>query len=305
MIPLFKALCYLPAALLLFFYSGANGGTLAHSADRKNDLPADIVFIATKYSQSGGNPLSGTLKTGSDTPLSVLADKPHSVSTDSPHPDTTKANGQHAGIPRNPSHEKNPEHPDSIHPQNPDLVPLERTGKNALYAEILGNGMNVISLNYERSVRRNLHLRIGGSWIGYSDQIRYEDRGEDLFFDIYTIPSTVSYTLFDGFSQLELGGGLTFFSMNFSGGPFDIGYNDVELGNRYKGLAVTGIIGYRVSVHNYLFRIGISPHYMVTIDSEITGFFNELKERGALDLHDFLDFRGFRMVPGVSFGRTF
>ncbi|MDI6402840.1 hypothetical protein QLX67_12605 [Balneolaceae bacterium ANBcel3] len=182
---------------------------------------------------------------------------------------------------------------------------LDRTGKNALYVEMLGNALNILSLNYERSLQQNLHVRIGGSYFGFSTQLRYEDRGNDLFLHLATIPATVSYTFFDSHRQLELGLGLTLLSFSFDGGPFDGGYRDIELGSRYHGLALTGIIGYRISVHNYLFRIGISPHYMFTVDREVTGFFIELEERGEFNLQDLIDFRGFRLVPGLSFGRTF
>lgn len=201
-----------------------------------------------------------------------------------------------------------PGHPDEYPVQPGDHSPshtYQRTGKNALFVELLGNGINVYTLNYERALRSNFHARIGASWIGYSDQLRYENRGKDLFFDLYTIPASVSVTLFEGFSQLELGAGLTFFSMKFEGGPFDIGYHDMELGKRYRGLALSTIIGYRVSIHNYLFRIGLSPQYMFTLDRDISGFFTELKERGAFDLYDYLEFQGFRIIPGISFGRTF
>lgn len=177
--------------------------------------------------------------------------------------------------------------------------------RNAAYVELLGSGMNLLSLNYERRLRNNLYARFGASWLGYSRELRYEDRGNDLFIDLFTIPASVSYTFFEGIRQLEVGGGLTYLSFTFDGGPFDIGYQEVELGNRYRGLAITSTIAYRVTTENYIFRIGLSPHYMLTLDAEITGFLYELHDRDLANLKDVFDWRGFRIMPGLSFGRMF
>ncbi len=190
-------------------------------------------------------------------------------------------------------------------PDDSESNPLERSGRNAVYVEMLGNAINLLSINYERSLQDNLHARIGFSYFSFSDELRYEDRGDDLFVDVFSIPASVSYTLFEGVRQLELGLGLTYVGFSFNGGPYDLGYEDVELGNRYRGLALTSIISYRVSVSDYLFRIGLYPYYMITIDSELTGFFHELDDRGAINLNDFLDLRGFQWMPGLSFGRSF
>ncbi|MDG5766346.1 hypothetical protein QA596_02625 [Balneolales bacterium ANBcel1] len=291
MIPLPKALFFTSAALLLF--ASVSAGQYAEHAlfeaerqDTLNVLHEDAEVDPANDGEFGNTAASGNDATpeppdGGDTLTAAEADDAHGPEAPNPSADTIHETALRAAS------------------------PLQRTGRNAVFAEVLGSAINLYAIYYERALRENLHARIGASWIGYSDQVRYEDRGEDLFFDLYTIPAGLSLTLFEGINQLELGVGLTFFSMKFEGGPFDLGYNDVELGNRYKGVAVTTVIGYRVSVHNYLFRIGLSPHYMITINSELSGFFDELKDRGALDLHDYLDFKGFRMIPGLSFGRTF
>lgn len=190
-------------------------------------------------------------------------------------------------------------------PDDPEDNPLQRDGRHAVYVEMLGNAINLLSVNYERSLHENLHARIGFSYFGFSDELRYEDRGDDLFVDVYTVPASISYTLFEGVRQLELGLGLTYFGFAFDGGPYDLGYEEVELGNRYRGLALTSIISYRITVQDYLFRIGLYPFYMVTLDSELTGFFHELDDRGAINVNDFLDLRGFQWMPGLSFGRSF
>ena len=190
---------------------------------------------------------------------------------------------------------------DRINP--PDV--LARQGKNAIYLEILGNSLNLVSLNYERMLSNKLFVRLGGSYFGFSRKFRYEGDNDDLFIDLYSVPASVSITLLEGIRQIELGAGATLFSFSFWGGSYDVGYHDIELGNQYMGLALTTIVGYRVSIKDYLFRFGLSPYYMITLDSELSGFFEEMEDRGIMEFHDWLDFRGFRVIPGLSFGRSF
>ncbi len=177
--------------------------------------------------------------------------------------------------------------------------------KNAVFMEMFGNTLNLFGVNYERTLRDNIHLRVGASRLTYVDEITYEETGEDVSIKLHTVPVSVSYSLFSGIRRLELGLGATLFSFDFWGGPFDVGYNDIELGNRYFGIALTSTIGYRLSLENYLFRIGLHPFYMLTMHNEISGFFEELDDRGVLDFRDIIDPRGFRVIPGISFGRRF
>lgn len=182
---------------------------------------------------------------------------------------------------------------------------LEREGKNALYVEFFGSTINPFGLNFERKINENTHLRIGASYLGYSSKYRYEEGENDFYVRMLTIPVSYGYTFLEGIRQIEANAGLTFLTFSFEGGPYDIGYQDVEFGNQYMGLALTGYVGYRVSVYKYLFRIGVSPHFMLTIDNEVTGVFDELDARGIIDFNDHLEFDGFRFMPSLSFGRTF
>ncbi len=187
----------------------------------------------------------------------------------------------------------------------PETPRLSTPNPNALYIEILGSSINLYGLNYERTVGDNIHLRIGASRFTYVDEITYEETGEDISVKLHTIPASVSYSFFNGIRKLEVGAGATLFHFDFWGGPYPVGYNDIELGNRFMGLAVTSNIGYRLVLENYLFRIGLHPLYMIPIHNEISGFFEELDDRGVLDFRDIVDPRGFMVIPGVSFGRRF
>jgi len=184
----------------------------------------------------------------------------------------------------------------------PVSPPVQR---NAVFVEMFGNTLNLFGVNYERTLRGRIHLRVGASRLTYVDEITYEETGEDVSIKLHTFPVSASYSFFSGIRKLELGLGATLFSFDFWGGPYDVGYNDIELGNRFFGIALTSTIGYRLSLENYLFRIGLHPFYMITVHNEISGFFEELDERGVLDFRDIIDPRGFRVMPGVSFGRRF
>lgn len=178
-------------------------------------------------------------------------------------------------------------------------------GRNAVYAEILGSTMNLMSANYERALRDDLHIRGGAAWFGFSTQLRYEERGKDVHVALWTLPVSVSKTLFGEKRQLEIGAGFTFMSFTFSGGPFDVGYFDIELDNRYLGLAATSTIAYRVNVEEFIFRIGVSPNYLVSLDHDVTGSLDELEALDVLDFTSILNFQGFSLFPGLSFGRRF
>jgi len=176
---------------------------------------------------------------------------------------------------------------------------------NAVFLEMFGATLNLFGLNYERTLRENLHFRIGASRLTYVDEITYEETGEDISIKLHTVPFSVTRSFFSGSRRLEVGAGVTLFHFDFWGGPYDVGYNDIELGNRFFGVALTTTVGYRLSLENYLFRIGLHPLYMFPIHNEISGFFEELDDRGVLDFRDIVDPRGFRIIPGVSFGRRF
>lgn len=186
-----------------------------------------------------------------------------------------------------------------------DRIEKNKINNHAAYIEIMGSAMNFFSLNYEYHLRDNLHLRLGGSYLGFSSELRDENEGNDLFIRLRTLPVTLSRTLFDKPRQFEFGGGATLLSYTFTGGPYHVGYFDIELGNRYRGIALTGMVNYRITAENFLFRIGLFPHYMLTLNSEVSGYFEELDERGVTNFESVLDLRGFRIIPGLSFGRTF
>lgn len=197
----------------------------------------------------------------------------------------------------------------SAHSDGPGIgntpAPAATEQPNAVFLELLGNTLNLAGVNYERTLRDRIHLRAGASRLAYVDEVTYEETGEDVRIKLHTVPVSVSYSVFRGTRNLELGLGATLFSFDFRGGPYDVGFNDIELGSRFLGIALTSTVGYRLSLENYLFRIGLHPFYMLTIHSEISGFFEELNDRGVLDFRDIVDPRGFRIIPGISFGRRF
>ena len=201
--------------------------------------------------------------------------------------------------------------PDGIRAQDATDLPSDvsvsaaLSQHNAVFLEMFGATINLFGINYERTLRENLHFRIGASRLTYVDEITYEETGEDISIKLHTVPFSVTRSIFSGSRRLELGAGVTLFHFDFWGGPYDVGYNDIELGNRFVGLALTTTLGYRLSMENYLFRIGLHPLYMFPIHNEISGFFEELDDRGVLDFRDIIDPRGFRVIPGVSFGRRF
>jgi len=201
--------------------------------------------------------------------------------------------------------------PDGIRAQDATDLPSDvsvsaaLSQHNAVFLEMFGATINLFGINYERTLRENLHFRIGASRLTYVDEITYEETGEDISIKLHTVPFSVTRSIFSGSRRLELGAGVTLFHFDFWGGPYDVGYNDIELGNRFVGLALTTTLGYRLSMENYLFRIGLHPLYMFPIHNEISGFFEELDDRGVLDFRDIIDPRGFMIIPGVSFGRRF
>jgi hypothetical protein len=192
-----------------------------------------------------------------------------------------------------------------VNPPGEETGSAHITRNNAVFVEMFGSTLNLFGVNYERTFRNKLHVRAGASRLTYVDEITYEETGEDISIKLHTLPFSVTRSFFSDIRKLELGVGATLFHFDFWGGPYDVGYNDIELGNRFVGLALTTTIGYRLSLENYLFRIGLHPLYMFTIHNEISGFFEELDDRGVLDFRDIIDPRGFMVVPGVSFGRRF
>lgn len=201
--------------------------------------------------------------------------------------------------------------PDGIRAQDTTEVPGSMSNhksaaqNNAVFVEMFGTTLNLFGVNYERTLRENLHFRIGASRLTYVDEITYEETGEDISIKLHTVPFSVTRSFFSGSRHLEMGAGVTLFHFDFWGGPYDVGFNDIELGNRFFGVALTTTVGYRLSLENYLFRVGLHPLYMIPIHNEISGFFEELDDRGVLDFRDIIDPRGFIIIPGVSFGRRF
>lgn len=193
--------------------------------------------------------------------------------------------------------------PEERPPAQPEMNQLR--GKNSIYLELLGKTMNLVSLNLEHEFRRNFYVRAGASYLGYSSKLRYEDRDNDLHVGLFTLPFSVSHAFFGTTRQLEFGLGATYLAFSFNGGPFDVGYFDIELDNYYRGVALTSLIGYRVNVEDYMFRLGLTPLYMFSLAHTITGSLDELEALDVLDFREILHFRGWRFLPGLGFGRTF
>ncbi len=108
--------------------------------------------------------------------------------------------------------------------QPPDSTSDTERARNTLYYEILGEGMGV-SFNYERMLSNRIGLHIG-----YTD---WATRG---------IPLGVHYVIGSSHT-LELGAGLMI---------------DVY---RYKGVYLTGIVGYRYQPTSggFVFSAGVTP----------------------------------------------
>jgi len=118
--------------------------------------------------------------------------------------------------------------------------------KNQIFLELGGDGI-IYSINYERLLTENIALRGG---IGITPGMIFID---GTFFGI---PLTVSYLIGGGRSKLELGLGVTYFTVE------DAAIFGIPAGD-FSFAALTGIVGYRGSSRDrgFVFRIAFTPLY--------------------------------------------
>ena len=120
--------------------------------------------------------------------------------------------------------------------------------RNSIFLEILGNGL-LYSLNYDHKIFNHLSARIGGMYLGVSEDI------SDERVSLLLVPLMANYLVGSGSSRLEIGAGLTLGSV---GGNIDAAGGDFDEG----GIAAfTSTIGYRLQPTDggFLFRIGFTP----------------------------------------------
>ncbi len=162
----------------------------------------------------------------------------------------------------------------TVKAQQVDLTQSEvKSPKNAVYLELYGSGI-LYTLNYERAISNNLHLRIGGGYLGIPAP------GSGL--KIYSVPLIVNKMFGKKNAKLELGAGLFFSNADFriSRDP-ETKHPEYRKSTNHIGLIST--VGFRYEFKDKgLFRIGLNPRY------EFKGWAP-----------------GFAVVPGVSIGAKF
>ncbi len=130
-------------------------------------------------------------------------------------------------------------------------VPKERTAKNSLYVELLGNG-GLYSLNYERNLTDDVTARLGFSYLSLSASAS-DDSASVTFM---SFPLMANYLLGGGNHHLELGAGAT---VLYASGEVESG------GSRSSGdgvgVAGTATVGYRYQPRDggFLFKVGFTP----------------------------------------------
>jgi hypothetical protein len=132
---------------------------------------------------------------------------------------------------------------------------VERTAKNAVYAEGLGAGL-AYSLNYERLVIDDLAVRVGASYLSVSASASANGQTASASSSWMTFPLTASYIgVASGKHALELGGGATL--VYASGSASTIGASASGSGTSAMGNLM---VGYRLHPADggFQFRVGLA-----------------------------------------------
>jgi hypothetical protein len=157
-------------------------------------------------------------------------------------------------------------------PSGPPVSPLvqqapakEGFAKNAIYAELAGNG-GFYTINYERFLREDVSVRVGAMYMSISvsagsGQNMAESSGTWL-----TFPVLFEYTgIRAGSHALNLGAGLDFFYFSGSAGTFQATASS-------SGVlpAATLDIGYRYSnpKGGFMFKAAYTPFAFVTAETQ-------------------------------------
>lgn len=135
-------------------------------------------------------------------------------------------------------------------------APPPATARNAIYAELGGNGL-LYTLNYDRRIRNHVTGRAGLMFISLSGT---DEDGSRVEATVAFVPLMVNRLIGSGAGRFELGIGPVF---GFAGGEIDdVEDEDVE----FTGLglaAVSSTIGYRYQPLDggLVFRAGLTPFY--------------------------------------------
>lgn len=126
-----------------------------------------------------------------------------------------------------------------------------RTAHNAVYIELLGNGV-LYSMNYDRMVTDDISVRVGLMYLSVSASSGDASAKASLAF----IPVVGNYLLGKGDHKFELGLGALLVYASASSGTSD----DFVSGSG-GGVGGTAVIGYRYAPHDggFVFRGGFTP----------------------------------------------
>ena len=141
--------------------------------------------------------------------------------------------------------------PASVAP--PPVVP-PRTASNAIFAEVLGNGL-LYSVNYERIIDSwNIGLRAGGSYFTYP----VSSYGRSGNLKLATFPLVASYYVGTPRHKLQLGLGATILYLGVSTDSTGTKFEGERSG---FGVAGTAVIGYRYLPpdRGFSFGVGFTP----------------------------------------------
>lgn len=132
----------------------------------------------------------------------------------------------------------------------PAVPAQERAPQNAVYLELLGNGV-LLSINYDRKLTDRFSLRAGtGSW--GSEGTSWD--GREVETTMVTVPLLANYLGGSGNGRLELGAGVLF-------GHRKREHTFGEPDDSYTFTSLTGVVGYRYqpSRRGLMFRVGATP----------------------------------------------
>lgn len=126
-----------------------------------------------------------------------------------------------------------------------------RTAKNAMYLELLGNGL-LYSINYDRAFTDSLTGRIGFSYFSLSASSGSSSAKATFM----TFPVMANYLVGGGNHNLELGLGALIL---YAGA--EVGSDGATASGEGVGVAGTGTVGYRYQPMDggFVFRVGFTP----------------------------------------------
>lgn len=130
-------------------------------------------------------------------------------------------------------------------------APQPITARNAVYVELLGNGL-LYSVNYDRLFTDNVSGRIGAMFVAG------EDEEGDSGYALIT-PIIASYLFGQGSSKFEAGLGVALGYASVDG--LDFGEEGAGVDESGAGVIGTGVLGYRYQRPDggFVFRVGLTP----------------------------------------------